>query len=107
MYLKTSQNLQENTCTGVSFFIKLQFLITHNALIEIIEIWKKNSDDKGFGGAILMDLSISKFESDSISTIKWVENDHKNPNHEMCHFLAETWSEKTKSGKVWNKNYFE
>ena len=54
-----------------------------------------------------MDLSISKFESDSISTIKWVENDHKKPNHEMCHFLAETWSEKTKSGKVWNKNYFE
>ena len=29
---------------------------THYALFSLIECWKKIIDDKGFGGAVLMDL---------------------------------------------------
>ena len=30
---------------------------TQQALLALIEKWKKNLDDKGYGGAVLMDLS--------------------------------------------------
>ena len=77
LLLKLTQNLQENTCVGASFEKLLQhqlviyiknYLSPHlcgyrkgyssqQALISLIENWKKSLDKKGYGGAVLMDLS--------------------------------------------------
>ena len=91
---------------------------TQQALLALTEKWKKNLDDKGFGGAVLTDLSkafetinhdlivefnvhgfqnalklicsylINRLEHDSLIAIEWFENNDMKLNQEKYHLLV-------------------
>ena len=79
-------------------------------MLALTEKWKKNLDDKGFGGAGLTDLSkafetlnhnlivefnvhglcsyLNRLEHDSLIAIEWFENNDMKLNQEKYHLLV-------------------